>query len=127
MESFYRKMRKRFDILMDGDEPLGGRWNFDAENRQKLKPTDIEQILQPLLFSNDVSPILQRLKRHNIKTIGNISSQLIWPVTRQQALELLDYFCTHCLPLFGRFQDAMTHQGEKRWSLYHARISLCLK
>ena len=126
MESFYRKMRKRFDILMDGDEPLGGRWNFDAENRQKLKPTDIEQIPQPLLFSNDVSPILQRLKRHNIETTGNISSQLIWPVTRQQALELLDYFCTHCLPLFGRFQDAMTHQGEKRWSLYHARISFAL-
>ena len=69
MESFYRKMRKRFDILMDGDEPLGGRWNFDAENRQKLKPADIEQIPQPLLFSNDVSPILQRLKRHNIETI----------------------------------------------------------
>ena len=126
MESFYRKMRKRFDILMDGDEPLGGRWNFDAENRQKLKPSDIEKIPQPLLFSNDISSILDRLKRHNIETIGNISTHLIWPVSRQQALELLDFFCTHCLPLFGRFQDAMTQQGKQRWSLYHARISFTL-
>lgn len=126
MESFYRKMRKRFNILMDGDQPLGEKWNFDADNRKKLKPADIEQIPEPLLFSNDISSILQRLKRHNIETIGNISSHLIWPVSRQQALELLDFFCTHCLPLFGRFQDAMTHQGKQRWSLYHARISFAL-
>jgi deoxyribodipyrimidine photolyase-related protein len=126
MESFYRKMRKRFHILMDGDEPMDGRWNFDSENRQKLKPADLEDIPEPLLFSNDISDLLDRIKRHNIKNIGNISSHLIWPVNRQQALELLDFFCTHCLPLFGRFQDAMTHQGKQRWSLYHARISFAL-
>ena len=55
MESFYRKMRKRFEILMDGDQPLDGRWNFDSENRQKLKPADIDAIPQPLVFSNDIS------------------------------------------------------------------------
>lgn len=126
MESFYRKMRKRFHILMDRDQPMDGRWNFDSENRQKLKPADLEDIPEPLLFSNDISDLLDRIKRHNIKTIGNISSHLIWPVNRQQALELLDFFCTHCLPLFGRFQDAMTHQGKQRWSLYHARISFAL-
>ena len=126
MESFYRKMRKRFNILMDGDQPLDGRWNFDAENRQKLKPADLEKIPEPLLFSNDINPILQRLKRHNVETIGTISSHLIWPVSRQQSLQLLDFFCTYCLPLFGRFQDAMTHQGKQRWSLYHARISFAL-
>lgn len=126
MESFYRKMRKRFNILMDGDQPLDGRWNFDAENRQKLKPADLEKIPEPLLFSNDITLILQRLKRHNVETIGTISSHLIWPVSRQQSLQLLDFFCTYCLPLFGRFQDAMTHQGKQRWSLYHARISFAL-
>ena len=126
MESFYRKMRKRFNILMDGDQPLDGRWNFDAENRQKLKPADLEAIPEPLLFSNDISVILERLKRHNIETIGTISTHLIWPISRDQSLELLDFFCTHCLPLLGRFQDAMTHQGKQRWSLYHARISFAL-
>lgn len=126
MESFYRKMRKRFNILMDGDQPLGERWNFDAENRQKLKPADIQEIPQPLLFSNDISSIQERLGRHNIETIGNCPKHLIWPVNRQQALELLNFFCTHCLPLFGRFQDAMTYQSEQRWSLYHARISFAL-
>ena len=44
MESFYRKLRKRFDILMDGAEPLGERWNFDGENRNKLKAADIQMV-----------------------------------------------------------------------------------
>ena len=126
MESFYRKMRKRFEILMDGDQPLQGRWNFDSENRQKLKPADIEAVPQPLLFSNDISEILERIKRHKITSIGNIDATLIWPINRQQALQQLEFFCDQCLPLFGRFQDAMTHQSDRKWSLYHARISFAL-
>ena len=44
MESFYRKMRKRFNILMDGDKPMDERWNFDSEHRPKLKPADLEDV-----------------------------------------------------------------------------------
>lgn len=126
MESFYRKMRRRFNILMDGDSPRGERWNFDTENRQKLKPADLQKIPEPLLFSNDVRDFLARIERHNINSIGTPKTTLIWPVNRQQALALLAYFCNHCLPLFGRFQDAMTRKSEHRWSLYHARISFAL-
>lgn len=129
MESFYRKLRKRFDILMDNDQPLGERWNFDGENRNKLKPADLEQIPQPLLFANPVGSYLERIQRHQIDTLGTINNtteELLWPVNRQQSLQLLAFFCEHCLPNFGRFQDAMTAQGESRWSLYHSRISFAL-
>jgi deoxyribodipyrimidine photolyase-related protein len=86
---------------------------------------------QPLLFSNDVSEILARLERHQIKTMGRAATSLLWPVNRQQAKELLDYFCRYCLPRFGQFQDAMTCQlnqleGDKQWSLYHSRLSFAL-
>ena len=126
MESFYRKMRKRFYLLMEGDQPRGDRWNFDGENRQKLKAADLAEIPEPLLFSNDVSDILQRLARHNIASIGTGSEQLLWPINEQQAVQLLDFFCRHCLPNFGRFQDAMTRHGENRWTLYHSRLSFAL-
>ena len=126
MESFYRKMRKRFYLLMEGDQPRGDRWNFDGENRQKLKAADLAEIPEPLLFSNDVSNILQRLARHNIASIGTGSEQLLWPINEQQAVQLLDFFCRHCLPNFGRFQDAMTRHGENRWTLYHSRLSFAL-
>jgi deoxyribodipyrimidine photolyase-related protein len=126
MESFYRKLRKRFDILMDGSEPLGERWNFDGENRNKLKAADIQQVPQPLLFANPVGNYLERIQRHNIDTLGSATEQLLWPINRQQSLQLLDFFCEYCLPNFGRFQDAMTQHGESRWSLYHSRISFAL-
>ncbi|MBT5578508.1 MAG: cryptochrome/photolyase family protein [Porticoccaceae bacterium] len=126
MESFYRKMRKRFNLLMAGDEPRGERWNFDGENRQKLKAADLKEIPEPLLFNNDVRPILVRIERHGIATIGNSTEHLLWPINHEQADQLLHFFCRYCLPNFGRFQDAMTRQGENRWSLYHSRISFAL-
>ena len=62
METFYRNMRRRLNLLMDGDEPEGGRWNYDQENRKKLSPAAVAKLPKPLLFSNDVSGILQRLQ-----------------------------------------------------------------
>ncbi|WP_440906418.1 cryptochrome/photolyase family protein (plasmid) [Catenovulum sp. SX2] len=131
MEAFYRKMRKRFCILMDGEKPLGDKWNFDADNRNKLKAQDLAAIPQPLIFANSVVNILARLKRHKVKTFGQTDKELLWPVNRQQALQLLDYFCQHCLPKFGYFQDAMTCRADnllnkKQWSLYHSRLSFAL-
>lgn len=126
METFYRKMRRRFGWLMDGDRPLGGKWNYDAENRHRLRLQDLERIPAALLFDNDVGPILERLERHGVDHFGKSVESLGWPVTRAQALELLAHFCTACLPHFGRFQDAMTGQHGHGWSLYHSRLSFAL-
>ncbi|AUI87631.1 cryptochrome/photolyase family protein [Vibrio azureus] len=126
MEHFYRRMRKRFDILMQAGKPHGGKWNFDANNRNKLKPDDIKQLPNPLMFSTDVKQIKQRLERHNIATIGHLDGQLLWPVNRHQSLSLLAFFCQVCLTHFGRFQDAMIGHHEAKWSLYHSRLSFAL-
>lgn len=126
MEHFYRSMRKRHAILMDGDKPHGGQWNFDADNRNKLKAKDLELIPPPLLFNTNIKAIKQRLDRHNTSYFGHIEDTIIWPTTRQQALTLLAYFCKHCLPAFGTFQDAMTAKSEHAWSLFHSRLSFAL-
>ncbi|NNC98660.1 MAG: cryptochrome/photolyase family protein [Gammaproteobacteria bacterium] len=126
MESFYRKMRRRFEVLMDGGEPLGGQWNFDEQNRAKLKRSDLSHIPKPLLFDNDVSAILRRLEEHEIDHFGDIGESLLWPVNQQQARDLLDYFCVECLPKFGQFQDAMTADSNFAWSLFHSRLSFAL-
>ncbi len=126
MEHFYRKMRKRYSILVEGDKPIGGRWNFDASNRHKLKAADLDDIPEPLLFATDVNDTLEALQRHNIKTIGTLSGPLVWPINRNQSLNLLAHFCHVCLPKFGRFQDAMTQGHKAKWSLYHSRLSFSL-
>ena len=126
MEFFYRDMRRRFQVLMDGDQPRGGKWNFDADNRNRLSPEYIDALPQPLCFSNKVGDILQRLERHGVDTFGTASKELLWPVSRRQAEELLTFFCDALLPLFGRFQDAMTGNSPHAWSLYHSRLSFAL-
>jgi deoxyribodipyrimidine photolyase-related protein len=126
MEHFYRKMRKRYKILMDDEQPQGGKWNYDASNRSKLKKSDIPLIPAPLLFANDISAIKARIERHGITTIGELNEPFIWPINRTQALSLLTYFCQYLLPQFGHFQDAMTANSQHSWSLYHSRLSFAL-
>jgi deoxyribodipyrimidine photolyase-related protein len=122
MESFYRAMRKKHNVMIENDKPLKGQWNYDGENRKKLpkdhKPT------APLVFNNDVSEIYNEITKTDIKTIGNIDSKnFVWPINRKQSLKLLDFFAEECLQLFGSYQDAMT---PNEWSLYHSRISFSM-
>ena len=126
LENFYRKLRKRFNILMEEDEPAGGQWNFDADNRNRLKQADLPLLPEPLTFDNDVHDILERLGRNQVRTIGQPREVLAFPVDRDQSLALLRFFCDTCLPNFGRFQDAMTGASPYAWSLYHSRLSFSI-
>lgn len=126
MDTFYRTMRKQFNLLMQQGKPLGGKWSLDSENRHSLKAADLDQIPEPLCFSNEVTPILERINRHDIPYLGEAQAHLLWPVSRQQSQDLLEYFCSHLLPNFGRFQDAMTSHSKHKWSLYHSRLSFAL-
>ena len=122
MESFYRRMRKKYGILMDGDKPLGGRWNYDVENRRRYDGR--VPIPDPRLFRNDVRLIHKMVEKAGVKTFGTLDpGNLIWPITRSQALSLLAAFLKNGLMEFGTYQDAMTTQS---WSLFHARISFAL-
>jgi deoxyribodipyrimidine photolyase-related protein len=122
MESFYRRMRKRFEVLMEGEKPAGGDWNFDAKNRM---PYDGRvPVPEPLMFKNEVSGIVDMIRRSHVTTFGEIDPrQLIWPIDRPQALKLLTAFIDGGLPHFGTYQDAMTL---KSWSLFHCRLSFAL-
>ena len=126
MEHFYRYMRKRFAILMNGEKPLGDAWNFDSNNRQSFKQSDLKSIPKPLIFENTAEPYLQRIKKHNIRTIGQESNEVSYPINREQSKTLLDFFCRYQLINFGNFQDAMTMASPYAWSLYHSRLSFSL-
>jgi deoxyribodipyrimidine photolyase-related protein len=120
-ENFYRMMRRHHHVLMDGDEPLGGRWNFDDENRGAFGKAG-----PPLLPSrNGFDPdaitraVFADIEQHFSGHPGSLAD-FAWPVTRQQALQTLATFINDCLPRFGAWQDAM-------WTdqpfLFHSLIS----
>ncbi len=122
MEFFYRNLRKKYNIMMDGSEPLNGRWNYDADNRKKI-PSSVS-IPQPLLFSNNLSELKAMLDAEKISTLGNVKAdEFSWPIDREQALQLLDFFIQNLLPLFGTYEDAMSLRS---WSLFHSRLSFAL-
>lgn len=107
MENFCRAMRKRHKILLGPQGgPLGERWNFDAENRNKL-PKDAK-VPPPFEFRNDLTSIVQEIHAAKLPHIGRICAQQIgWPITRAQARTLLSDFLVQRLAQFGRYQDAL--------------------
>ena len=122
MENFYRSLRRRENILMEGKDPVGGRWNYDAENRKAYDGSvPFPQSPKP---ENDVSAIVRMLDSMEVRTLGNIDPEkLNWPVDRSQAEAQLEWFCSEALPHFGTFQDALT---EKDPFLFHSRLSFAL-
>ena len=123
MEFFYRNMRKQFNILLEGGQPLGGQWNFDKNNRNKWKGTP--EIPNPYLPKSDqLIEIKNMIDSQGIKTLGNFNANhFLFANTRREALEQLDYFCQNLLIHFGDYQDAMHTEEE---NLFHSRISFSL-
>jgi deoxyribodipyrimidine photolyase-related protein len=128
MEYFYREQRKRHDVLMQRDErgagPVGGQWNFDADNREAFGAAGpgalpARSSFEPDAVTREVIALVEtRFASHP----GRLDS-FAWPVTRAQALQSLQAFIEQRLPLFGRYQDAMW-PGEP-W-LYHSHLSAAL-
>lgn len=122
MEHFYRTMRGKHKVLMEDGQPVTGRWNYDEDNRHKLP--DATPVQPPKTFLRDVTDVLTMIKSLHVETIGSIDAErFIWPVTREEGLELLGYFIDHLLPRFGTYQDAMSTRD---WSLFHSRLSFVL-
>jgi deoxyribodipyrimidine photolyase-related protein len=108
MEFFYRAQRKRWNVLMQGDDPEGLRWNFDSDNRSAFGRDGPRSVRPPGRFTPDaitadvIAEVAARFPDHP----GSLDS-FAWPVTRADALRALQDFIEHRLPHFGEHQDAM--------------------
>ena len=123
MESFYRHMRKRHGILIDDQQqPVGGQWNYDHDNRQSWKGEPAEPAdRRP---THDHSQLWQEIAAAGVDSFGNPqAAEFRWPLDRQQALDQLKDFVKRVLPSFGRYQDAAS---AAHWRLFHSLISFAL-
>lgn len=119
MEYFYRDMRRRTGWLMEGSEPLGGRWNFDEDNRKpwprdRLPPRRLRFV--PDVTTQAVVTLTRQQFGHHFGDVDGFA----WGVTRQQALLALDDFIERGLPEFGAYQDAMVADAD---FLHHGLLS----
>jgi deoxyribodipyrimidine photolyase-related protein len=126
MEHFYRDQRRRLDLLMDGDEPCGGRWNLDEDNRRP--PPD--QVTPPAPYrpreGEHDAAVRRELDRLGVDAWGEDGPRR-WPADRAQALRALARFVERALPTFGPLQDAMVSGQRTMWhSLLSSSLNLGL-
>ena len=125
MEYFYRWMRARHDVLVDNaKEPVGGRWNFDTENRKsfgKAGPVGVPALehFGPDALTREVFAAIE----HEFPDHPGSLEQFGWPVTHEQALVALDHFVEERIDEFGDHQDAMWNDMPFGW---HALLSSSL-
>ncbi|HET9978489.1 MAG TPA: cryptochrome/photolyase family protein, partial [Burkholderiaceae bacterium] len=124
MEFFYREMRRKHGVLMDGVEPCGGQWNFDADNREAFGQGGPLDVPAPARFEPDaltrevIALVRERFASHP----GSLDS-FAWAVTRAQARQALQRFVDERLVHFGRWQDALWPR--QPW-LWHSHLSAAL-
>lgn len=128
LEYWVRELRVRHNILMDGKAPLGGQWNFDQENREAFGKEGPPHVPPPRRFSPDsiTKAVIDLVNSRFADHPGEVSASAEgfgWPVTREEALVVLEDFLKHRLPLFGRYQDAMW--TDQPW-LFHAHLASSL-
>ena len=119
MEFFYREMRRKTGLLMDGDKPVGGDWNYDKENRESpdhdMDPPERAKF-EPDAITREVIDLVEEQFGDHFGSLERFE----WPVTRDEAEEAADRFFAERLEKFGPYQDAMVHGQD---DLYHSMLS----
>ena len=122
LENFYREMRKQTGYLMADQKPIGGKWNYDKENRKSLpKKISIPPITEfpPDVITQEVINLIQEFLPDNFGDTSGFN----YAVTRSQALQLVQQFMEERLPNFGAYEDAIK-VGEP--FLFHSVLSIYL-
>jgi deoxyribodipyrimidine photolyase-related protein len=124
MEFFYRVIRRKYNVLMQGEAPEGGQWNYDAENRKSFGKAGPQNVPSPRSYKHDAETkeVLARVEKEFTQHPGNLAN-FNWPVTREEALIALDDFIEKRLAGFGDHQDAMWTQLAFGW---HSLLSTSL-
>jgi deoxyribodipyrimidine photolyase-related protein len=111
MENFYRAQRLRLNILIQNGDPVGGRWNFDADNR--LPPP-----------KNYSWPVYLEHERDSIDQLVAAQFDYVptstWATNRAGARKQLEHFIENSLKGFGPYEDAITKEN---WALHHSLLS----
>ncbi len=121
LEDFYRMMRRRTGWLMEGDEPAGGAWNFDKENRKSFgKAGPGATPGRPESRPDNMTEAVMKMVEAEFPDAPGATAGFDEPVTRRAALAHLKQFVERRLPMFGDYQDAIATGHPTLW---HSRLS----
>lgn len=121
MNNFYKEQRKKFDVLLDEESsPLGGKWNYDSDNRKKIpKKFEVVQFIPKSLKSKNIDTVKEIVQENFESHPGAVDNYWI-PTNRRSAIDWFKSYLDERFIYFGRFQDAIDNRAP---FLYHSLIS----
>ena len=124
MADFYKWQRKRLDILVEDDEPVGGKWSFDEDNRKKVPKKLLGEIPELLKIKHDKIDLdAQKYVQKNFAKHPGSVDELFYPTSHTNAKKWLKHFLKHRFENFGPYEDAIV-EGES-W-LWHSVLTPAL-
>ncbi|KQO39523.1 cryptochrome/photolyase family protein [Aeromicrobium sp. Leaf245] len=122
MQHFYAWQRTRLDVLVDGDQPVGGKWSFDEENRKKLpRSVDVPDVTRPERVA-EVDDAIAWVRSAFPDAPGRLES-FAWPTDHAEAEAMLEEFVTERLDTFGPYEDAITTRSA---TVFHSVLTPAL-
>ena len=122
LEFFYRMLRRKHNVLMNGDQPEGGAWNFDKKNRKPIARKVSIPKTYTCIIDQETQDIINLVNLEFSDHFGG-TDNFVFAVTRHDALEAMNRFIEERLVNFGDYQDAMTSKDP--W-LFHSHLSMYL-
>ena len=119
LDAFYKHMRAKTGLLMDGKKPVGGRWSFDVENRKAWRG-DPPAPTPPRFRPDEITEEVGALVRERFADHPGVLDLETLPATADDAAAVWQWALRECLPMFGPFEDAMSTRSS---GLFHTRIS----
>jgi deoxyribodipyrimidine photolyase-related protein len=122
MDRFYRRMRQKTGVLMEGAKPFGGQFSFDAENRKPFRnqvPVPALPAFPPDRITEEVIALVEDTYAHHFGTTRNFDL----PCTREECDQFWRFFLDHLLEYFGPYEDAMR---DDEVQLFHSKTSVLL-
>jgi deoxyribodipyrimidine photolyase-related protein len=121
LNDFYIEQRRRLDILIDGDVPVGGKWTYDIENRKKM-PSSVTVPVLPKFHSQFLKEAIDYTNTHFGENYGT-SDGFLYPVSRRDALNGLQIFLDQRFTNYGVYQDAIIENDSY---LFHSVLTPAL-
>jgi deoxyribodipyrimidine photolyase-related protein len=104
---FYKKQRLHYDILIENGKPIGGNWSFDDENRKTL-PKNYQAPLPNFPEENQYVKKAIEYVEEVFKDHPGEVHPFLYPVTFDEADQLMENFFTFRFNDFGPYQDALS-------------------
>ncbi len=109
--TFYKQERKKRKLLIDEDEnPEGGKWTFDTDNRKKYPKSKTPPAINFPDTNEHWKEAVSFVEKHYSKNFGELTNTPYYPFSQKEANSWFEQFLEQRFHEFGDFEDAIVKE-----------------